>query len=67
MSNSVKHSRTVKLFALLPIYGWKEKKDKKTWRILGIPVFKRCKKANGNTSKYYLLGIPVMKVSKKLM
>ncbi len=61
------HSRTVKLFALLPIYGWKEKKDKKTWRILGVPVLKCCKKANGNTTKYYFLGIPIMKVSKKLM
>lgn len=63
--NTIKHSRTIKLFAFLPIYGWKEKGDKKTWKILGIPVFQHCKKAKGNTSKYYFLGIPVLKVSKR--
>lgn len=63
----VKHSRTIKLFAFLPIYSWKEHGSKKKWKILGIPVLLCRKKANGNTSKYYFLGIPVMKVSKKLM
>ena len=65
--NNIKHSRTVKLFTFLPIYGWKEKGDKKTWKILGIPVFKRCRKANGNTTKYYFIGVPVIKVSKKMV
>lgn len=62
-----KHSRTIKLFFFLPIYGWKQRGGRKVWKILGIPVFKIRKMANGITTKYYLFGIPVMKVSRKLI
>ena len=65
MNNVEKHSRTVKLFFFLPIYGWKQRGGKKSWKILGLPVFTRRKMSNGITTKYYILGIPVMKVSKK--
>ena len=65
MANSVvTHSRIVKLFAFLPIYGWKEHGTKKKWKFLGITVLLRRKKANGNIVKYYLLGVPFIKIRK---
>lgn len=67
MTNYVeKHSRAIKLFFFLPIYGWKQRGGRKTWKILGLPVFTRRQMSNGITTKYYILGIPVMKVSNKL-
>lgn len=61
----VKHSKTIKLFCILPICGWKQCGGKKTWKILGLPIFTCRKYENKITTKYYILGIPVMKVSKK--
>lgn len=60
-----KHSREIKLFCILPLYGWNKRGGKKVWKILGLPVFKIRKMANGITTKYYVLNIPVLKVSRK--
>ena len=62
-----KHSKTIKLFCLIPIYGWKQRGGRKVWKILGLPVFKIRKMSNGITTKYYILGLPVMKVSRKTL
>ena len=62
----VKHSKTIKLFCLIPLFGWATRGGKKTWKILGLPIFTRRKYENKITTKYYILGIPVVKVSKKV-
>ncbi len=59
------HSKTIKLFGILPIYGWSTRGGRKTWTALGLPVFKRRRFENKITTKYYVLGIIVMKVSRK--
>lgn len=59
------HSKTIKLFGILPVYGWKQRGGRKTWTVLGLPVFKRRRFENKITTKYYVLGIIVMKVSRK--
>ncbi|MBQ9271153.1 MAG: hypothetical protein IJ218_02670 [Alphaproteobacteria bacterium] len=61
----VKHSRKVKLFGFLPIYGWTQRNGRKTWKICGLPIWTVRRLANNITVKYYCLGIPLMKVSKK--
>lgn len=65
--NVIKHSRTIKLFCILPIYGWTQRGGKKSWKILGLPVFTIRRFENKITTKYYILGLPIMKVSKKLV
>lgn len=62
-----KHSKIIKLFCLIPIYGWKQRGGRKVWKILGLPIFKIRKMSNGITTKYYILGLPVMKVSRKTL
>ncbi|MBR1840965.1 MAG: hypothetical protein IJ778_02430 [Alphaproteobacteria bacterium] len=64
---SAQHSRKIKLFGFLPIWGWAIRGGRKTWKILGLPIFARRKFENKITTKYYVLGILVMKVSKKLV
>ncbi len=61
------HLRVVKLFFLLPLYKWEQYGGKETWSILWLPIFKRRRFANGVTTKYYILGVPVMKVSRKMV
>ena len=54
-----------KLFNFLPIFSYKRVGGRNQWKIFGLPIFKMRHMANGITSKYYILGIPVLKVSKK--
>jgi len=63
--NIEKKSRSIKLFFLLPLYSCKCRGGKTVWSILGLPIFKKRKMENGITTKYYILGLPVMKVSRK--
>ena len=63
--NVIKHSRTFKLFCILPIFGWVQRGGKKTWKILGLPVFTIRRFENNITTKYYTFGVPLMKVSTK--
>ena len=63
----IKHSYTIKLFCILPIYGWVQRGGKKTWKILGLPVFTIRRFENNITTKYYSFGLPLMKVSKKVI
>lgn len=52
------------LFNFLPFVSCKIKPTKEIWRIFGIPFFKiRYKSAV--TTKYYLLGMPLFKVTRK--
>lgn len=62
-----KNSKTYKLFGFIPVYGWKSKDDKKVWKIFGISVLKCRKKPAGDVIKYYILGIPVMKIKRKFL
>lgn len=65
-TNNDKRVRTIKLFSFLPLYGWVQLPTQKVWKIFGIPFLCRQVRANGRIHKYYLLGLPLMKVSKKL-
>ena len=56
---------TVKLFSFLPICSKITKETSQTFKVLGISVFTVKKYTNGMTYKYYLLGIPILKVSRK--
>ena len=60
-----KYRCNVKLFNFLPIFSYKCVGGRNQWKIFGLPIFKTRHMANGITSKYYILGIPVLKVSKK--
>ncbi len=57
---------TFKLFNFLPIFSYKRVGGRNQWKIFGLSIFKTRHMANGITSKYYILGIPVLKVSKKI-
>ena len=59
------HLRAIKLFFFLPLYKWEQYGGKETWSILWLPIFKRRRFANGITTKYYILGIQVLKISRK--
>ena len=56
---------SIKLFFCWCLYGWEQYGGRKVWKIFGLPIFKRRIYANGITRKYYILGLPVMKVSRK--
>ena len=56
---------TLKLFNFLPMFNYKRVGSRKQWKIFGLPIFKTRHMANGITSKYYVFGIPILKVSKK--
>lgn len=65
-SDKIKAKKTVaKLFSFLPIYGYKQVGGRRQWKVLGLPIFKIRKMANGITTKYYIFGVSVLKVSKK--
>lgn len=53
------------LFGFLPLYERKQVGGRKVYKFLGLPVFKVRKMANGITTKYYVLGLPVLKISRK--
>ena len=55
----------IKLFNFIPLFKYKQIGGRKVYKILGLPIFKMRKMANGITTKYYFLGIPVLKVSKR--
>lgn len=55
----------MKLFNFLPLLSYKHIGGRKQWKVLGAPIFKIRKMNNGITTKYYILGIPILKVSKK--
>lgn len=66
-TNIEKHSHSIKLFFFLPLCGWKQVGGRKTWNILGFPIFKRRRMENGIVTKYYVLGLPILKISRKLV
>lgn len=57
---------SVKLFNFIPLFKYKQIGGRKVYKILGLPIFKIRKMANGITTKCYFLGIPILKVSKKI-
>lgn len=61
----IEHYRKIKLFGFLPLYGRIQRGGKKSWRIFGLPIFTIRRFENNITTKYYILGLPIMKVSKK--
>lgn len=64
-SDLIKYSQIVKFLFFLPVYGWVEKGGKKVWKVLGIPVLKRRKMAKDDSVKYYICGLPFIKVNNK--
>ena len=59
-------SYTIKLFSFLPLYRCKQCGGKTDWYILGLPVLKRHKMDNKITTKYYLCGLPFLKISDRI-
>ena len=53
------------LFGFLPLYKRKQVGGRKVYKFLGLPVFKVRHMANGITTKYYVLGLPVLKINRK--
>ena len=58
---------SMKLFFFFPLFSLVQINGKSVYKIFGIPVLKKRKMANSITTKYYLLGIPFIKVSKKIV
>lgn len=65
--NIEKHSHAIKLFFFFPLYSRKQFGGRTTWNVLGLPIFKRRQMANGIATKYYILGLQVLKISRKLV
>lgn len=55
------------LFNVLPILKFKQGNRFKTWRLLGLPVFKIKSVKKGRAQKYYILGLEMLKISKKTL
>ena len=53
------------LFGILPLIKIKQKGSRKTWSVLGVPIFKIRNIRSGQIRIYYIFNIPVLKVSKK--
>ncbi len=53
------------LFGFIPIFSHKRRGQKRLYKLLGLPFFKIRKIHYGRTSKYYILNIPVLQISKK--
>ena len=60
-----KKEASLKLFKVLPIASFRHSGGKKVWKIFGLPVFKKRMTNNGNTTKYYILGINLLQLNKK--
>lgn len=54
-----------KILGFIPLYAAKFYNGRFVYKILGLPVWKVRHMENNITTKYYLFGIPLLKVSKK--
>ncbi len=54
-----------KLFNFIPLFTYKKRAGRKTYKILGLPVWKIRKMANNITTKCYFCGIPLLKINDK--
>ncbi|MBQ9271915.1 MAG: glycosyltransferase family 2 protein [Alphaproteobacteria bacterium] len=59
----VKRTYKVKLLFFIPLYTKDVRGGKTVWKICGLPLLKRRKMENGVTTKYYILGVPFLKIS----
>ena len=59
-----KKESSIKLFNFIPIATFKQRGGKKVWKILGLPVWKK-RTADNKNIKYYLFGLPIIKLNKK--
>lgn len=58
---------TLKLFSFLPIISTKRNCNRCVWKIFGLPLLLIKNIAGGKTKKYYVCGLPLCKLSKKLL
>lgn len=65
IEQSNKCERKVKLFTFIPFYSWRLKGNEKTWKVFGLPLFKRKSNQECNKVKYYFCGLPIMKIVRK--
>ncbi|MBO6281462.1 MAG: glycosyltransferase [Alphaproteobacteria bacterium] len=54
-----------KLFGIFPMCGYKIIGGKKVYSLLGVPLLKIRRMANGFTTKYYFCGLPFLKITDK--
>lgn len=57
--------RYYKLFNFIPLFSRIQRGGRRVWKILGLPLWKIRRFENNITTKYYLCGLPFIKVSKK--
>ena len=60
-----KHVLSYKLLNFIPLFSYIQCGGRQVWKILGLPLWKIRRFDNNITTKYYLLGLPFIKVSKK--
>ena len=58
---------TFKLFNFLPFYKYKKVGGREQWKVFGVPIFKIRQMTDRIATKYYILGMPVLKVIKKII
>lgn len=56
---------TVKLFSFIPLFQYEKYSNKQKYKIFNATVFKIKRMGNGITVKYYILGVPVLKLSRR--
>ncbi|MBQ7632748.1 MAG: hypothetical protein IJS88_01365 [Alphaproteobacteria bacterium] len=59
------HVISYKLFNSIPIFGSIQCGGRQVWKVFGLPLWKIRRFENNITTKYYICGIPFIKVSKK--
>lgn len=63
--NFFSYRKEYKLFNFLPLFKFKQRGGNKVWKVFGIPVWRVRKMSNGSTVKYYLFGLPFLKIENK--
>lgn len=60
-----KHVISYKLLNFIPLFTYVRQGGRQSWEVLGIPMWKVRHFENNITTKYYLFGLPFIKVSNK--
>ena len=63
--NFFSYRKEYKLFNFLPLFKFKQRGGNNVWKVFGAPVWRVRKMSNGSTVKYYLFGLPLMKIKDK--
>lgn len=59
--------KNIKLFFILPVCTIQENEKYKKWKIFNIPFLTRKTSKNGNKAVYKFLGVPILKIKRKML